>query len=135
MFNFSAYLGALAMRNSISSSIFGALLAYTGIFVPGLILQTALIPLWDKYRGFTQIKTFLSGVIACAVGLIYSALYILIRKAVSVGGASSGSLSLLESPLFTCIASSAFVLCGWTKVPTPVLILSGGIVGLVSLFV
>lgn len=60
MFNFSAYLGALALRKSPTYSILGAILAYLGIFTPvhispltrlilktqGLILQTALIPVY-----------------------------------------------------------------------------------------
>jgi chromate transport protein ChrA len=125
MFNFSAYLGALAMRETASSSIFGALLAYAGIFAPGLVLQTALLPIWDKYRKLEKIRVVLSGVISSAVGLIYAALFILIKKAVN-------GTSLLESPAFTIIASSSFVLCGWLKVPMPVVIALGGIAGLAT---
>ncbi|RUP50732.1 LOW QUALITY PROTEIN: chromate transporter-domain-containing protein [Jimgerdemannia flammicorona] len=54
-FNFSGYLGALALRA-------GALLAYFGIFLPGLLLKNAAIPHWQLVRSKPFMRKVFRGV-------------------------------------------------------------------------
>jgi Chromate transporter len=56
-FNFSAYCGALALRKwGWAAAIGGAVIAWAGIFIPGLLTITGVLPLWHKFRGFPLMK-------------------------------------------------------------------------------
>src|SRR5690606_8313118 len=46
-FNFAAFLGAAAMVNAGKNGIIGAILSYISIFLPGLLLKSAIIPYWQ----------------------------------------------------------------------------------------
>ncbi|KAJ3128374.1 hypothetical protein HK098_004621 [Nowakowskiella sp. JEL0407] len=81
MFNFAAYCGALALRNSYSG--LSSLFAWIGIFFPGLILQIAVIPVWRQYRSLDAAKTIFRGVNAAAAGLLFSAVYLLSQNAIN----------------------------------------------------
>lgn len=132
MFNFAAFLGALSLRNSVGESILGAFLAYLGIFMPGLLLQSALIPVWNKYRKYNFVKIFFAGVNASAVGLIYASVYILCLRAI-VGKAPT-AIAIISYPIFVIIASATFVGVGFLKVPAPIVIFLGGLAGLASFY-
>jgi putative chromate ion transporter len=131
-FNLGAFCGALAMRSSPASMWAGGLIGWAGIFSPGLLLMTGLIPLWRKYRSLKYVDPVFVGINASAVGLIIAAVYILARKAivipssVSVGDADQ----LTKYPLYTSVAAIAYALAGFTSLPAPFAILIGGLVGL-----
>jgi Chromate transporter len=56
-FNVAAYCGALAMRRyGLGAALIGAFLAWLGIFLPGLLIKSAVLPLWKRYRGFPAMK-------------------------------------------------------------------------------
>ena len=63
LFNFASYLGAVYQR------IPGALVAYVGLFAPGVILIFAVVPFWAKLRRFVAFKATLKGVNATAIGV------------------------------------------------------------------
>ncbi|KAH8554785.1 chromate ion transporter [Umbelopsis sp. PMI_123] len=122
-FNFSAYLGALSLRQNVGTSIGGAILSYVGIFLPGLLLKNALIPFWQLVRTKSYVRAIFRGVNAMATGLVFSAIWILWTQANVGGGNASYHL---------VIASLAFVSCEYFKIPAPIVVILGGCLGVIE---
>jgi chromate transporter len=72
LFSFGAYLGA-AIRPTPNSFLFG-LLGLAGIFTPGLLAMTALLPFWSALRGNRSVQASLKGINASVVGILVAAL-------------------------------------------------------------
>lgn len=49
-FNFAVYLGALAVSGTKTSPFIGASVAFLGIFIPGLVVQSGFMGLWGSLR-------------------------------------------------------------------------------------
>jgi chromate transporter len=77
LFNFVAYLGA------IYQGVPGALIAYLGIFGPGVFLIFAAVPFWARLRHVRWFKSTLKGVNATAIGLVGAACIILWEAAIN----------------------------------------------------
>ena len=73
MFNFSAFLGG-AYAGPI-----GAILAWLGLFGPGVLLIYAALPFWAALRSNARAQTFLRGVCAAASGLVVAAVVLLLE--------------------------------------------------------
>lgn len=73
LFTFAAFLGWTMAEPPHHWA--GALLATTGIFLPGLLLVLAALPYWQAIRARPSMAAVLSGVNASVVGLLASALY------------------------------------------------------------
>jgi len=73
LFAIGAYLGA-AIRPSSSPLSYG-LLGLVGIFMPGLLAMTAVLPFWNSLRESAIIRTALKGINASVVGVLLAALY------------------------------------------------------------
>jgi chromate transporter len=63
LFNFSSYLGA------VYKGIPGALVAYVGLFAPGVILIFAIVPFWARLRHVMAFKAILKGLNCTAIGV------------------------------------------------------------------
>jgi chromate transporter len=110
LFNFSAYLGA------VYQGVPGALVAFVGIFGPGIILIFAAVPFWARLRHNTTFKSVLRGVNASAIGLVGAACITLWESAIrTAADAMIFSISLTLSAAFT-----------WDA---PYCVITGGIVG------
>jgi chromate transport protein ChrA len=127
MFNIAAFCGVLSLRHVPYGPVYGPLLGFIGIFLPGLILKTGLMPLWKKYRRWTGVQKGFKGVNSAAVGLVFAAVYLLGVKA--IGGESAGTQITLF-PYYVAIACCSFTLVEFLKVPAPLMILGGGSLGL-----
>ena len=127
MFNIAAFCGVLSLRSMSYGTLYGPLLGFVGIFLPGLILKTGLMPLWKKYRRWTGVQKGLKGVNSAAVGLVFAAVYLLGVKA--IGGESAG-MQITLYPYYVAIACCSFTLVEFLKVPAPLMILGGGTLGL-----
>ncbi|KAI8800143.1 chromate transporter-domain-containing protein [Cladochytrium replicatum] len=125
MFNFAAFCGALALRTSTGSSILGAFLAWFGIFAPGLIIQTAILPMWARYRSLRTSQIVFKGVNAAAAGLVFSATYLLSQTAID-------AKPLGNYPLYVVVTAVSFVAVGFLKMPAPAVIVFGGAVGVLE---
>lgn len=110
LFNFSAYLGA------VYKGVGGALVAYVGLFAPGVILIFAMVPFWARMRHNATFKAILKGVNATAIGLVGAACVILWESAVS---------DAADAMVFS-VALTMAVAFG---IQAPLCILAGGIVG------
>lgn len=53
----------------------GAIVAFLGIFIPGLVVQTGFTGLWGSLRKSQTLASGLRGVNAAAVGLVFTAVY------------------------------------------------------------
>ncbi|KAK5671546.1 hypothetical protein BDV3_001277 [Batrachochytrium dendrobatidis] len=133
-FNIASYVGALALRGSIGSSISGAILANIGIFLPGLLLMTGIMPLWNRYRSFKSIQSIFKGVNAAAVGLVVAAVYLLGQKAYAPPASNGLGIvdSLVGHPVYLGIAVFSYTASGFLKLPTPLAIVVGGLVGMID---
>ncbi|KAI9330821.1 chromate transporter-domain-containing protein [Obelidium mucronatum] len=83
-FNFAAYCGALAFRQTGWTSFVGALLAWIGIFLPGLLVKAGVLPIWRHYRDLPVLKRVFKGLNSVAVGLLVAAVYLLWMKAIAL---------------------------------------------------
>ena len=110
LFNLSAFLGAVV------GGVPGMIIAWTGIFAPGVLLIFGVYPFWFKLSKQQWMKKVLVGLNAGALGLILSAFFILWVK-------------------FPVIYASAALLGGglvlFYDVATPIAIVISGLFGIV----
>jgi chromate transporter len=88
LFTFAAYLGFLADVGP--GGIAGAAIALVAIFLPGFLLLTAALPLWDAFRQRTWSAPMLRGANAAVVGILAAALYTPVFTSAVVSPASFG---------------------------------------------
>jgi chromate transporter len=110
LFNFSAYLGA------VYKGVPGALVAYVGLFGPGVILIFGMVPFWARLRHNDTFKAVLKGVNATAIGLVGAACVTLWESAIS--GAADAM-----------VFSIALTMAVAFSIQAPFCILAGGIIG------
>ncbi|KAI9347813.1 chromate transporter-domain-containing protein [Zopfochytrium polystomum] len=138
-FNFAAFCGALAFRGTVGTSYAGALLGWVGIFLPGLLIKAAFLPVWKKYRGFPMIKTVFRGFNSVAVGLVFSAVFLLWQKSLSITAdnkpfpsSDNADRALGNFPFYVAVTAVAFVAIEHIKVPPPFVVIAGGVVGVLE---
>jgi chromate transporter len=73
VFSVAAYLGVLTPVEQ--GPIVGALVALVGIFLPGLLLVSAALPLWHRFILYPAARSVVAGINAGVVGLLALALY------------------------------------------------------------
>ena len=73
LFSFAAYLGA-EVRPTPSPLLYGVL-GLLGLFAPGLLAMTAVLPFWGALRENGSIKAALRGINASVVGVLIAALF------------------------------------------------------------
>lgn len=110
LFNFAAYLGA------VYKGVPGALIAYVGLFGPGVILIFGMVPFWARMRHNANFKAVLKGVNATAIGLVGAACVILWESAIN---------DAADAMVF-CLAITMAVVF---NIQAPFCILAGGILG------
>lgn len=67
MFNFAGFLGVLVIP---AQPILGGLLGVIAIFLPGIALKLAALPLYTRWRTSKITRSILRGLNAAAVGLV-----------------------------------------------------------------
>jgi len=125
LFNLSAYIGALAARRAGVNVLAGISAAWFGLFGPGVMLIYGVLPFWGAFRKQPVYRRALPGLNASAVGLVVAAVFQMSFKVREISPFKDASV---------CIGFLAFyaVHFGFTsKVPAPVAIISGGVVGVV----
>lgn len=110
LFNFSAYLGA------VYKGVPGALVAYVGLFGPGVILIFGMVPFWARLRHNQTFKAILKGLNATAIGFVGAACVILWESAIS---------DAADAMVFCFALTLAIVF----TIPAPIVVLSGGVMG------
>jgi len=108
----------VAFIGYLVAGLAGASVAAVGIFLPVYLLTIIPMPWFKRHRENAQLKAFVAGATAAAVGAIAGAVLILGRR------------SIIDGPT-ALIALVSFVLLWRYKVPEPLLVAGAGIAGLV----
>ncbi|KAH7184645.1 FAD dependent oxidoreductase-domain-containing protein [Fusarium flagelliforme] len=109
-FNFAVFLGGLTAVHGGYPAIAGSLIAYLGIFVPGMVLVHGTMGIWEVLRSRRWVKIW-------QVGYIDE-------------GFQAGK-SLADDPWWVVVTATSFVGARYFKVPIPLAILLGACMGLV----
>ena len=128
-FNFAVYLGALATAGTPLPSFAGALIAFIGIFTPGIVIVTGVMGLWKVLRSRRWLLSILRGVNAGAVGLVFTAVYKLWQIGYVDTENQSGS-PLGRDPWWVAVTATSFVGGAWFGLSAPLAILLGGVLGM-----
>jgi chromate transporter len=73
LFTFAAYLGAVVSPEP--HGLAGAAMGLIGIFLPGMLILTGVLPFWETVRKRAAAQAAMRGVNAAVVGLLGAALY------------------------------------------------------------
>ncbi len=73
LFTFAAYLGAIVSPGPHGAA--GAALGLIGIFLPGMLILTGVLPFWETLRTRASAQAAMRGVNAAVAGLLGAALY------------------------------------------------------------
>ncbi|KAF1968880.1 putative chromate ion transporter [Bimuria novae-zelandiae CBS 107.79] len=128
-FNFAVYLGALTMQKSQFPTVFGAVLGFVGIFLPGLALAVAVQSFWRALRRKKWVVDLLRGVNATAVGLVFTAVYRLWEIGYLTPEAGRGQSLALE-PWWVVVAAITYAESAWFGIPPAIAIVLGAVLGL-----
>jgi len=128
-FNFAVYLGSLATARTSLPSIFGAIIAFVGIFTPGIIIVIGVMGLWSVLRSHRWLLSMLRGINAGAVGLVFTAVYKLWQIGY-VDAENQGGSPLGKDPWWVAITATSFVGGAWFGLSAPFAILLGGAMGM-----
>lgn len=85
VFSFSSFLGAMSVINQgggLGFQILGALAAVIGLNLPGFILILFIVPFWNDLRKIVQVKHFLTGINAVALGFMIASIWFLYQGAI-----------------------------------------------------
>ena len=117
LFSYSAYIGALSSRNyGIGAEILGAFMSALGIFLPGTFLIFFVIRFWESLKQYRPVRASLEGITAASAGLVAASAIILFQP-------------LENTFLNFSVTTATFCLLVFTRVPSPLIILSGLILG------
>lgn len=119
VFSFSAYIGALAMRDyGIIGKLLGAIMSAAGIFLPGTFLIFFMIRVWESLKKFRPIRASLEGIFAANAGLVAAAAVILFQP--------------LENSLTNFgFTIGTFCLLAFSRLPSWAIIITGLLLGLI----
>ncbi|TAD99416.1 MAG: chromate efflux transporter [Bacteroidetes bacterium] len=79
VFSFSAYVGALSMREfGVFGSILGAFASIVGINLPGVLLIFFVINFWDQLKRYRPVKASLEGINSASSGMMIAAGFMLL---------------------------------------------------------
>jgi chromate transporter len=119
LFSFSAFIGALAMRDfGVGGEIAGAVMSALGMFLPGTFLIFFMIRVWESLKKFRPIRASLEGINAANTGLIAAGAILLFQP--------------LENTFMNfAFTIATFALLAFTKLPSWSIIGVGLILGFV----
>jgi chromate transporter len=119
VFSFCAYIGTLAMRDyGIWGQLLGSLVATVGIFLPGTFLIFFVIRFWDDLKKYRVVRASLEGISAVSSGMVVAAAIMLYRP-------------IDNTPLNFGIVVATFCLLLFTRIPAPIIILVGFLLGFI----
>ncbi|MBL3686606.1 chromate efflux transporter [Leucobacter zeae] len=111
LFSFAAYLGAVSTAGP--GGALGALVALTGIFLPGFLLLVGVLPFWEALSRRTAMQALVRGANAAVVGVLAAALY------------SPVFTTAIVSPAAFCLALACFAMRTVGRVAPGLVVLAG----------
>jgi chromate transporter len=119
VFSFSAYIGALSSRDyGPGGEVLGAIMSALGIFLPGTFLIFFVIRFWESLKQYRAVRASLEGITAASAGLVAASAIILFQP-------------LDNTFLNFSVTIATFCLLAFTKLPSPIIILGGLILGFI----
>ena len=98
--------------------ITGGLVAAAGIFLPGTFLIFFVIRFWDALKKYRPVRAALEGINAVSCGMLIAAAYLLFEP--------------MENNFINIIVIiGTYVLLRFSKIPSPLIIVSGVGIGLI----
>ena len=129
-FNFAVYLGALSTIGVPGlAAAAGAVLGFVGIFAPGLLVSAGLMGVWARLRSKRWLRSFLRGVNALAIGLVFTAVHKLWQIGL-INQRHDAGAPLGSDPWWVVITAASFVGGRYFDMPAVAAILAGGAMGL-----
>lgn len=123
LFNFAAYLGAIIAWNAGQVFLLGTVVAWFGLFGPGVLLMFAVLPYWKRFRQFQLYRRALPGMNAASVGLILASVFKMTVDVYSISPFPTASL---------CIALFAFAAVDTLQIFEPFVVIGGILLGLLA---
>ncbi|CAI5522106.1 unnamed protein product [Closterium sp. Naga37s-1] len=130
LFNFAAYLGAVAIRGPLFnfSALLGAVMGgiqglatcWIAIFAPGVLIIIGVLPYWGQFRKWKLYKRATPGLNATGIGLIWASAFSLGLKAYKVSPFPMASL---------CIGMFGYASTSFLKISPPLAIVGGAALG------
>lgn len=119
LFSFSSYIGALSMREyGIGGEILGAVVSALGIFLPGTFLVFFVIRFWESLKKYRAARASLEGITAASAGMVAASAIIMFQP--------------LENTFLNFgFTIATFCLLVFTRIPTPIIILCGFVLGFI----
>ncbi|MEM6829249.1 MAG: chromate efflux transporter [Bacteroidota bacterium] len=119
VFSFTAYVGSLSMSDfGVGGQVLGALMAAIGIFLPGTFMIFFVIRFWEQLKKYRIVKASLEGVNAVSSGMVIAATFLIL-----------GPMEQTLLNYLLVVATVATLI--FTKIPTPLIVISGLILGIV----
>jgi chromate transporter len=119
VFAFCAFIGSLSMREyGTLGEIVGAFMSSAGIFLPGAFLIFFVIRFWDSLKKYRAVRASLEGITAASAGLVVTAAIILFQP-------------LDFTFLNFAFTLGTFGLLAFTRIPSPIIILVGFLLGII----
>ncbi|MFY0626476.1 MAG: chromate efflux transporter [Reichenbachiella sp.] len=119
VFSFTAFVGSVSMKEyGIFGQYLGSFLSSVAIFLPGAFLIFFVIRFWEELKKFRIVKASLDGVNAGSAGMVLAATALL-------------GMPLMDNYLNIMIMIGTFLLMMFGKIPTPFIILTGLILGII----
>ncbi|ARS37155.1 chromate efflux transporter [Pontibacter actiniarum] len=116
-FSFASFVGNLAMRKfGTAGQMLGSFVATVGIFLPGTFLIFFVIRFWDELKKYRVVRASLEGISAVSSGMVVAAAILLYHP-------------IENTVLNFGIVAATFCLLMFTKIPPPLLILTGLLLG------
>ncbi len=117
VFSFSAYIGALSLREmGIGGMITGGLMAAAGIFLPGTFLIFFVIRFWDNLKRYRIVRASLEGITAASSGMVIAAAIIMY-------------IPMDHNILNNLLIIATFGILQFTKIKAPFIIIAGILLG------
>ena len=123
LFNFAPYLGAVAAKRAGISPIIGIIVGWLGLNAPGILLYYGLLPWWGAVRHANVYRRALPGLSAAAVGLVTAAALTLTITLRATSPFPDATIA---------IGMVAYTLAAVLKLPTPLVVIGGGVLGVVA---
>ncbi len=118
LFSFAAFIGSAAGGGMLASAAL-AVLAVVMVFLPGLLLVFAVLPIWARIKAWPRAQGAILGAAAGATGLLAAALVNPVLTSLPVDWRVYG------------LAILAFVALQWAKAPPPLVIAACALAGFV----
>jgi chromate transporter len=115
LFAFAAFLGAAGPGEA--PWLASAIVALTFVFLPGLLLAAACVPLWRRLKRYRRALGFVAGANAAVVGVLAAALYDPIFT------------SSVRGPADLALAAAGFAALQWLKAPSWAVVVGLGAAG------